>query len=198
MQLLLPLTTTEAAPLGLDTPFFFTLIWLLLVLFTLTFSWVAITAMAAIAGLVSGKDQFVADPDAPLLSKSVLLMPIYNEDPINVCASLAAMAEDLDRLGQAKHFEIFVVSDSDKPEVWPAEIAAISRLREELSGIMPVWYRRRASNKARKAGNIRDFINCWGNRYDFLVMLDADSLIVGGTLTTLVREMEANLSLIHI
>ena len=192
MQLLLPLTSTEAAPLGLDTSFFFTLIWLLLVLFTLTFSWVAITAMAAIAGLISGKDQFVADPDAPLLSKSVLLMPIYNEDPINVCASLAAMAEDLDRLGQAKHFEIFVVSDSDKPEVWPAEVAAISRLREELSGIMPVWYRRRASNKARKAGNIRDFINCWGNRYDFLVMLDADSLIVGGTLTSLVREMEAN------
>ena len=192
MQLLLPLTTTEAAPLGLDTPFFSILIWLLLVLFTLTFSWVAITAMAAIAGLISGKDQSVADPDAPLLSKSVLLMPIYNEDPINVCASLAAMAEDLDRLGQAKHFEIFVVSDSDKPEVWPAEVAAISRLREELSGIMPVWYRRRASNKARKAGNIRDFINCWGNRYDFLVMLDADSLIVGGTLTSLVREMEAN------
>ena len=192
MQLLLPLTKSEAAPLGLDTPFFFPLLWLLLVLFTLTFSWVAITAMAAIAGLVSGKDQFLADPDAPLLSKSVLLMPIYNEDPINVCASLAAMAEDLDRLGQAKHFEIFVVSDSDKPEVWPAEIAAISRLREELSGIMPVWYRRRASNKARKAGNIRDFINCWGNRYDFLVVLDADSLIVGRTLTTLVKEMEAN------
>ena len=192
MQLLLPLTTTEAAPLGLDTPFFLTLIWLLLVLFTLTFSWVAITAMAAIAGLVSGKDQIVADPDAPLLSKSVLLMPIYNEDPINVCALLAAMAEDLDRLGQAKHFEIFVVSDSDKPEIWSAEIAAVGRLREELSGIMPVWYRRRASNKARKAGNIRDFIKRWGNRYDFLVMLDADSLIVGGTLTTLVREMEAN------
>ena len=119
-------------------------------------------------------------------------MPIYNEDPINVCASLAAMAEDLDRLGQAKHFEIFVVSDSDKPEIWSAEIAAVGRLREELSGIMPVWYRRRASNKARKAGNIRDFIKRWGNRYDFLVMLDADSLIVGGTLTTLVREMEAN------
>ena len=39
MQLLLPLTTTKAAPLGLDTPFFFTLLWLLLALFTLTFSW---------------------------------------------------------------------------------------------------------------------------------------------------------------
>ena len=192
MQLLLPLTMIEAAPLGLDSPYFLPLLWLLLALFTLTFSWVAITAMAAIAGLITGKDHFLADPKAPLISNSVLLMPIYNEDPASVCASLAAMAEDLDRLGQAKHFEIFVVSDSDKSEIWPAETAAIGRLREELSGIMPVWYRRRERNTARKAGNIRDFINCWGDRYDFLVVLDADSLIDGATLTTLVREMEAD------
>ena len=192
MKLLLPLTTIEATSLGLDTPYFLPLLWLLLALFTLTFSWVAITAMAAIAGVVTGKDHFVADPEAPLRSNSVLLMPIYNEDPVSVCASLAAMAEDLDRLGQAKHFEIFVVSDSDKSEIWPAETAAIGRLREELSGIMPVWYRRRESNTARKAGNIRDFINSWGDRYDHLVVLDADSLIDGRTLTTLAREMEAD------
>jgi membrane glycosyltransferase len=57
---------------------------------------------------------------------------------------------------------------------------------------MPVWYRRRDKNSARKAGNIRDFINNWGNRYDYMVVLDADSLIAGDTLTTLVREMDAD------
>lgn len=195
LQLVLPLTPADAIPWGLDAPFTMALLWLLLGLFTLTFGWVALAAMAALSGFATARDQYLAQPNASLRGNSVLLMPVYNEDPVRVCAALAAMAEDLDRLGQAGHFEIFVVSDSDKPEIWPAESAAIRSLQEELSGIMPVWYRRRDKNTARKAGNIRDFINRWGNRYDYMVVLDADSLIAGEALATLVREMDADTNL---
>ena len=195
MQVVLPLTVIEATPWGLSAPLTMTLLWLLLGLFTVTFGWVALTAMAAVAGFVTARDQRLAHPEAPLRGNTVLLMPVYNEDPTRVCASLAAMAEDLDRLGQARHFEVFVVSDSDRPEIWPAETAAIRHLQEELSDTMPVWYRRRDKNSARKAGNIRDFINNWGNRYDYMVVLDADSLIAGDSLTTLVREMDADTKL---
>src|SRR5690606_1851628 len=61
-----------------------------------------------------------------------------------------------------------------------------------LHGRMPVWYRRRWSNKGRKAGNLQDFVERWGARYDFMVVLDADSLVSAATLMTMVRAMRAD------
>ena len=119
-------------------------------------------------------------------------MPIYNEDATSACASLAAMGEDLASMGLQDHFEIFILSDSNAPDTLTAENAAAQRLREHLLGTMPVWYRRREQNIDRKAGNIRDFINQWGKSYEYMIVLDADSLIAGDTLAALVREMEAD------
>jgi len=195
MATMLPLTFDDAYLGGWNAPVSLALTWLLLALFTITFGWVALTAMAAVAGAVCAKDFLKADPQAPLVGQSVLLMPVYNEDPVSVCARLAAMAEDLDRIGLARHFEIFVVSDSDDPALWPQEAATVQDLQRQLTDIMPVWYRRRGRNTARKAGNIREFINRWGERYDYMVVLDADSLIAGDTLATLVREMDADADL---
>ena len=39
------------------------------------------------------------------------------------------------------------------------------------------------SNTGRKAGNIQDFCENWGQLYDYMVILDADSLMTGKTLT---------------
>lgn len=167
-------------------------LWLLWGLFTLTFGWVALTAMAAVSGVFYGQDRWHGHPDAALRGRTVLLMPIYHEDPVSACAALAAMAEELAERELAGHFEIFVLSDSKRPEVWAAEEAAVDHLREHLTGVMPVWYRRRDQNTARKAGNIRDFIVRWGDRYEYMVVLDADSLIAGETLAQLVREMDAD------
>ena len=57
---------------------------------------------------------------------------------------------------------------------------------------MPVWYRRRWQNIARKSGNVEDFVTRWGGRYDHMIVLDADSLIDAPTLLTLVRMMQAD------
>ena len=57
---------------------------------------------------------------------------------------------------------------------------------------MPVWYRRRWQNIARKSGNLEDFVTRWGGRYDFMIVLDADSLIDAPTLLQLVRVMHAD------
>jgi len=167
-------------------------LWLVLGLFTVTFGWVALTALSAVACVCCGRDPRYAADDAPLRGKSVLLMPVYNEDPTRVCAALAAMAEDLGQQRLADHFEIFILSDSNDEQLLATEAETAAALREELSGIMPVWYRRREQNTARKAGNIRDFVCRWGDRYDYMVVLDADSLIAGSTLATLVREMDAD------
>ena len=57
---------------------------------------------------------------------------------------------------------------------------------------MPVWYRRRWRNVARKSGNFEDFVTRWGGRYDHMIVLDADSLIDGSTLMRLVQTMQAD------
>ena len=53
-------------------------------------------------------------------------------------------------------------------------------------------YRRREKNIGRKAGNIADFGQRWGRNYDFMVVLDADSVMSGRLVTDLVRLMQAN------
>ena len=55
-----------------------------------------------------------------------------------------------------------------------------------------LFYRNRADNRGRKAGNIADFCRRWGARYSYFVVLDADSVMSGETLVRLVRLMEAN------
>lgn len=205
MYFIIPLNEAASASSPV-APWITVLLWLLLSLFTLTFGWISLSATAAVSGLFLGRGWPLsgrfrqrtsrvglrAEPDAALQGKTVLLMPIYNEDAASACAALAAMAKDLDRMGLREGFEIFVLSDTNKSDLVPTEEEAVQRLRERFSGTMPVWYRRRDRNTERKAGNIRDFIKRWGGGYDYMVVLDADSLISGQTLATLVREMDAD------
>ena len=93
-------------------------------------------------------------------------------------------------MGHADAFEVFVLSDTTNPAVYVHETAALHALREALGERMRVWYRHRSENVGKKSGNLRDFVTRWG-RYDFMIVLDADS-ILGGYAVTLVREMVAD------
>jgi membrane glycosyltransferase len=68
----------------------------------------------------------------------------------------------------------------------------VDRLRKSLLSVMPVWYRRRWQNIARKSGNLEDFVTRWGGRYDHMIVLDADSLIDAPTLQRLARAMQSD------
>lgn len=166
--------------------------WLLLVLFVITFGWIALAASSAVAGLMFGHPRPNAANDSKPRGKTALLMPVYNEDPASTCAALHAMATALIARQQQQCFEIFIISDSTDPDVWVKETAAVDRLRQELAGQIPVWYRRRYHNTARKAGNVEDFVTRWGARYEYMIVLDADSLIAADTLTFMVREMDVD------
>lgn len=198
MYTVLPIADADALSTSLS-PWLGASLWLLLVLFTATFAWIALSAMGAVAGVISAFHSPASEggrtrpgPETALRGKTALLMPIYNEEAASACAALAAMAEDLRSLGLQDHFEIFIISDSNSEKLLGREKAAAEWLQAHLQGTMPVWYRRRSENTERKAGNIRDFINAWGDSYDYMVVLDADSLISGQTLATLVREMDAD------
>lgn len=163
-------------------------------LFIITFGWIAFTAVAAVTGLLFSWRRAPAptagsDARPPL---TALVMPVYNEDPVETAAALQAMAEALAAAGAAEAYEIVVLSDSTNADAWVRETIAFRHLRNELAATLPVWYRRRWQNTARKAGNIADFIRRWGGRYDFFLVLDADSLLTAETILALARGMAAD------
>jgi membrane glycosyltransferase len=162
----------------------------LVVLVTLTLGWIAFSACAALAGLFFAPRPRPA-PAAASIGRTAIMMPVYNEDPAATAGALAAMGRALADLGRGENFEIFILSDTRDAAAWARETAVFAALRERLAGRMAVWYRRRPFNTAKKAGNLQDFVERWGGRYDHLLSLDADSLMAPATIVEMARRMAA-------
>ncbi|MGH8178127.1 MAG: glucans biosynthesis glucosyltransferase MdoH, partial [Steroidobacter sp.] len=163
----------------------------LILFFAITLAWIAFAAASTITGFLVPPPR--PDPDTPIAgSRTALVMPIYNEDPSRTTAGLQAMAEALVENGAAQHFEIVIISDSTNVDAWISESLAVDELRRTLRESIPVWYRRRWHNAGRKAGNVEEFVKRWGGRYDYMIVLDADSLMSAATLVELVRRMQAD------
>jgi membrane glycosyltransferase len=120
------------------------------------------------------------------------LMPTYNESPTRVMAGLEAIDEELRALHAEQSFDIFILSDTTNPDVWIEEERAFLDLRARTGGETRIFYRHRAKNTARKAGNIADWVERFGAAYPQFLILDADSVMRGETLLALVRSMEAH------
>jgi membrane glycosyltransferase len=163
---------------------------LMIFFFAISLGWIAFAAGSVLAGASKRRDPNPGPGTHPSLT--ALVMPIYNENPLRTTAALQAMAEALARIDAHRSFEVLILSDSTNADSWIRETLSVDRLRHALSPIMPVWYRRRWQNIARKAGNIEDFVARWGGRYDHMIVLDADSLIDAPTLQRMVRAMEAD------
>ena len=175
-----------------------------LLLFLVLFAWISLAFWSATIGFVlgvSGRDPLSLrrlDPGpaegdgASLASRTALIMPVHNEDPLRVVHGLAATCESVIATGQGAGFDAFVLSDTTDADIAEREQAAVAALRGRLPRDFGVHYRRRLDNAGRKAGNIADFCRRWGGHYDFMVVLDADSLMAGSTVVKLVRTMEAN------
>ena len=163
---------------------------LMIFFFAVSLGWIAFAAGSVLAGASKRRDS-VPPPDAAA-SLTALVMPIYNEDPLRTTAALQAMAEALAGIHAQRCFEIVILSDSTNADAWIRETLRVNQLRNSLLAIMPVWYRRRWQNIARKSGNIEDFVRRWGGRYQHMVVLDADSLIDAPTLQRLVQAMNAD------
>ena len=172
----------------------------ILALFTLTFGWISITFWNAVIGFVLTAlrrdplalgHPLVTRDTGRIVSRTALVMPVHNEDPAQVVTSVAAMLRSLARTGTGDQFDAFLLSDTTDPMIAKAEEAAFEYLRQQLDRPGAIRYRRRAANIGRKAGNIEDFCRRWGDGYDFMVVLDADSIMTGSTVVELVRVMEA-------
>ena len=155
----------------------------------------AIAVTLSVVGLV--RRTMPRRPTAPAAggSRTAVVIAIYNEDSERVFAGVAAMRESLAAAG-AQRFEIVVASDTQDAEIAAAEERALRRLRAgQLDSPIPLYYRRRANNAHYKSGNLADFFVRWGDAYDYVVVLDADSLVEGDTLVELARRMDADAGL---
>ncbi len=168
----------------------------ILVLFVVLFAWIALALVSAICGFVSlvggGGRRLEAPGEEAAMPRirTALLMPTYNEQPARVAAALQVIHEDLDRLGALEQFNLFILSDTTDPDVWIAEEAAFLGLRERTGGHGRIFYRRRARNTERKAGNIADWVRRFGGAYEGMLILDADSVMTGECILRLAAALE--------
>lgn len=181
----------------------------LLVLFAILFAWVSAGFWTAVLGawvLLRGHDgkAITHALDGPAAhaaiaaeARTAIIMPICNEDVATVFAGLRATCESLAATGQGAHFDFFVLSDTNDPDARAAEQVAWSQLVDALAAsqqagvVSRVFYRWRQHRTHRKAGNVSDFCRRFGADYRYMIVLDADSVMSGDCLVSMVRMMEA-------
>ena len=172
----------------------------LILLFAILFTWISVGFWIGVFGFVVrrfGGDRISLvrrHPDSRLsqvpLARTAVVMPVYHEEVNRSLGGLRAVYRSLQRTGQLEHFDFFILSDSRDPEVWLSEQAAWYQLCRELQAFGRLFYRRRTLNMNYKSGNIADFLRRWGRSYEYMIVLDADSLMEGETLVKMVRLME--------
>jgi len=136
------------------------------------------------AGKINGKEKITAS--------TALAMCIRNEDVEQVARNMNAMIARLVASGNADQFHAYILSDSSFPEVMSEEDKVFSDLKKSWAGKFEVTYRRRKENPGFKAGNIRDFCDRWGSDHDYMLTLDADSVMSASTILRMVRIMQKN------
>lgn len=173
---------------------------LILALFALLYSWIAVGFWVAVFGflvrLTGGDRHSLMRRHAPEalaatpLARTAIVMPVYHEPVHWTLSGLKAVYRDLERSGQLESFDFFILSDSRRPDTWLEEQVAWHRLVRELGAEGRLFYRRRSVNLNYKSGNIADFLRRWGAEYEYMVVLDADSLMSGQTIRTMIQLME--------
>jgi membrane glycosyltransferase len=178
-----------------ETPAFLGLT--LVLLFFLLFAWVSWGAWTAVAGfiLLRGSRRSAA-PSSPIgpreeRGRAAIVYPICHEDAKRTFAGLEATYLSLAKAAGPGAFDFYVLSDSRDPAVWIEEETAWARLRSAI-GCGSIYYRRRRAPEGGKAENIADFCRRWGRLYQYMVVLDADSVMAGSTIVRLVELMDAH------
>ena len=135
--------------------------------------------------------RLAAGVTGPLAKRHAVVMPVYNEDSVRVCARIEAIYQSIQATGHLPSFDFFILSDTRDLDLWVLEETAWTNLCRRLGGFGRIYYRRRKTNENRKAGNIGDFVRTWGGGYEAMLVLDADSLMDGADIVTMARVMEA-------
>jgi len=136
--------------------------------------------------------RLIEKQEGSLTHRYAVVMPVYNEDIVKVCARVEAIYRSIEVTGQLASFDFFILSDTTQLSLWVEEEVAWTNLCRKHNAFGRIFYRRRRINENRKAGNIGDFVKTWGGRYEGMLVLDADSLMEGRDIVTMARIMDAS------
>ncbi|MEQ8585566.1 MAG: glucans biosynthesis glucosyltransferase MdoH [Thalassobaculaceae bacterium] len=175
----------------------------MLALFGGTLPWVIIGLWNAVigVGLLHLRKDWLAsvvpidgleDQTSAVTAKTAIVMPVYNEDPARVFRHLRVVESSLISTGQATAFEIFLLSDSTDPDIAAEEERRFAAWQAVSPASDRIHYRRRRDNTRQKVGNIEEFCDTHGDRFEHMIVLDADSLMSGDAIVRLVRLMQRN------
>ena len=125
-------------------------------------------------------------------TRTAVVMPVCNEEVARVFEGVRAIYGSMERTGKLADCDFFILSDSTEPNCWIAEEAAWLALTHDLGAQGRIFYRKRRQGINKKAGNISDFCRRWGKLYQYMVVLDADSIMTGDAILRLVQLMDRN------
>jgi membrane glycosyltransferase len=133
-----------------------------------------------------------ARDDEPIVTSTAILMCIRNEAPERVFRNVSLILDGLIDSRAATQFHLYLLSDTNLPDIASLEDAASKTLERQFAGRFAITYRRRASNEGFKAGNLWDWFNTHGDKHDFALTLDADSFMEPQAILRLVRVMQTD------
>ncbi len=172
----------------------------LIFLFAINIFWLSLSFMTALAGfgvIASGARRSLVDlkdydPRAALTGKTAIIVCTYNEAPARIFGMAVATLNSVAKLGQQASFDLFILSDTTDPDIWVQEEATFQAVREREPCGARIFYRRRSANTGKKAGNVADWCRRWGASYEYMLVLDADSLMTGEFVGKLAAIIEKN------
>lgn len=134
---------------------------------------------------------FAKDPKPD--ERVAIIFPVFHEDAMRVGAGIAATWESIMKnIPESQHhYDIFLLSDSRDDKYLVAEQAVIYNLNKQYPDAR-IFYRHRPSNHNAKLGNVVDFCRRWGNVYDYMFVMDADSVVSATAIHTTLRMMAGN------
>ncbi|MDR6869864.1 membrane glycosyltransferase [Bosea sp. BE125] len=159
--------------------------------------WNALIGLWLLHGADDGLDQvapFAADGEVatPIAIRTAILMTLRNEDPERAFRRLRVVKDSVEATGEGAWFDYFVLSDTSDAAVAAVEDRLAAQWASEIGATSRLTYRRRTDNAGFKAGNVRDFCERWGDRYEVMLPLDADSVMSGDAIVRLARMMQAH------
>jgi membrane glycosyltransferase len=172
----------------------------LMMLFVINIFWLALSFMTALAGffiMAFGLRRSIVDPKhydprAPINGKTAILVCTYNESPDRIFGMAVATVRSIAAQGHRDNFDLFILSDTTDPDIWVQEEVAFQTVREREKDGPRIFYRRRSNNSGKKAGNVADWCRRWGANYEYMLVLDADSLMTGESIAKLAAILEQN------
>lgn len=158
--------------------------------------WISGGATTAILGLIVTRLRVPSPPQSwQPDGRTAILVTVCGEAPDRLADYLHSFAKGLSASDLGVSTEVFVLSDT-------SGAARIARERAALSPLINtglITYRRRAENTDKKPGNIAEWLVTHGDRFDYMVVKDADSRMTVCSIRDLMWRIErsANTGLVQ-